>query len=304
MVRKRGLGKGLGALIPDEKAISDLVEKDEKLKEGQEVVENIDIKLIRPNSANPRKQFDQEALEELAESIKLYGIIQPIVLVKKDDGYEIVAGERRYRAAKLAKLKEVPAIVKDLDDKSKDMISMVENIQRKDLNPYEEALAYDNIMKEYKLTQVELSQVVGKSRTYIANTVRLLSLDDMTIRELEKGTITSTQARALLGVDNIIERNKYLQMLINKEITVNEVERRVSSKKVSRSREDDVFIKDIQAKLSELIGAKVKLNKAKNSWKMNIEFYDEAQINDFLEKYGITDWGVAWSGGHICIWGS
>ncbi|MDO5026765.1 MAG: ParB/RepB/Spo0J family partition protein [Tissierellia bacterium] len=295
MARKKGLGKGLAALIPKEATIENLIDKnddkdalDQKDLQGQRV-ENIDIDLIMPNRSNPRKKFDQEALEELAESIKLYGIIQPIVLVQDGDKYEIVAGERRYRAAKLADLKEVPAIIKDLDDKSKDMISMVENIQRKDLNPYEEALAYDNIMKEYRLTQSQLSEVVGKSRTFIANTVRLLSLDDMTIAELEKGNITSTQARALLGVANIIERNKYLKMLINKEISVNEVEKRVSRSKKPENQEEDIYIRDVQDRLSETLGAKVKLNKGKKSWKLNIEFYDQAQIEDFLENYGIND---------------
>lgn len=285
MARKKGLGRGLGALIPEDDSISSLIEDKDQLSDK---VQNINIDDIRPSESNARKQFDEEALMELAESIKMYGIIQPIVLTKKDDFYQIVAGERRYRASKLAGLTEVPALIKELDDKSRDMISMVENIQRKDLNPYEEAKAYDNIMNEYKLTQKGLSDLIGKSRTYIANTVRLLSLDDATVTELEKGTITSTQARALLGVENIIERNKYLQMLINKEITVNEVERRVSNKK-KMSKDQDIFIREIQTRLSETIGAKVKLNKAKNSWKMNIEFFDEDQIEDFLQRYGIEN---------------
>ena len=287
MARKKGLGRGLGALIPEDDAISSLIEDKDLISDK---VQNINIDEIRSSESNARKQFDEEALMELAESIKLYGIIQPIVLTKKDDYYQIVAGERRFRASKLAGLKEVPALIKELDDKSRDMISMVENIQRKDLNPYEEARAYDNIMNEYKLTQKGLSDLIGKSRTYIANTVRLLSLDDATITELENGTITSTQARALLGVENIIERNKYLQMLINKEITVNEVERRVSNKK-KVPKDQDIFIREIQSRLSESIGAKVKLNKAKNSWKMNIEFFDEEQIEDFLQRYGIENWG-------------
>jgi len=285
MARKKGLGRGLGALIPEDDAISSLIEDKDLISDK---VQNINIDEIRSSESNARKQFDEEALMELAESIKLYGIIQPIVLTKKDDYYQIVAGERRFRASKLAGLKEVPALIKELDDKSRDMISMVENIQRKDLNPYEEARAYDNIMNEYKLTQKGLSDLIGKSRTYIANTVRLLSLDDATITELENGTITSTQARALLGVENIIERNKYLQMLINKEITVNEVERRVSNKK-KVPKDQDIFIREIQSRLSESIGAKVKLNKAKNSWKMNIEFFDEEQIEDFLQRYGIEN---------------
>lgn len=290
MARKKGLGRGLGALIPEDTKVKDLI--DEPSKRSKEEVKNIDINRIIPNPSNARKVFDEPALAELAESIKLYGIIQPIVVVSQKDGYEIVAGERRFRAAKLAGLSEVPAIVKDFDVKTKDMVSMVENIQRIDLNPYEEAKAYDNIMKEYEITQQALSDIIGKSRTYIANTVRLLSLDDMTVSELEKGNITSTQARALLSIDNIVDRNKYLQMLIDKEITVNELEKKSKkSKKATKARnlEQDVFIRDIQNKLAESIGAKVKLNKVKNSWKLNIEFYDQEQVEDFLERYGIND---------------
>lgn len=287
MARKKGLGKGLGALIPEEDTLTNLVEEK---KDSQKVL-SISIVDIDASEGNPRKSFDEDSLKDLAESIKLYGIIQPIVLTKNDKRYEIVAGERRYRAAKIAGLTEVPAIIKELDEKSKDMISMVENIQRKDLNPYEEAMAYDNIMKDYSLTQAGLSEVIGKSRTYIANMVRLLSLDNLTIKELEEGNITSTQARALLTVDDITLRNKYLQMLINKEITVNEVERRASRKRSVVNSEQDVFIRDIQDRLSESIGAKVRLNKGTKSWKMNIEFFDEQQIEDFLDKYGIENWG-------------
>ena len=285
MARKKGLGKGLGALIPEEDTLTNLVEEK---KDSQKVL-SISIVDIDASEGNPRKSFDEDSLKDLAESIKLYGIIQPIVLTKNDKRYEIVAGERRYRAAKIAGLTEVPAIIKELDEKSKDMISMVENIQRKDLNPYEEAMAYDNIMKDYRLTQAGLSEVIGKSRTYIANMVRLLSLDNLTIKELEEGNITSTQARALLTVDDITLRNKYLQMLINKEITVNEVERRASRKRSVVNSEQDVFIRDIQDRLSESIGAKVRLNKGTKSWKMNIEFFDEQQIEDFLDKYGIEN---------------
>ena len=285
MARKKGLGKGLGALLPEENSIYNIIEEN---KSGEKVL-NIPIDKINKNKNNPRKQFDQEALEDLANSIKLYGIIQPLVLVKsKDEGmYDIVAGERRFRAAEIAKLTEIPVIIKELDDQSKDMIAMVENIQRKDLNPYEEAQAYSNIMNDYGLTQAGLSEVLGKSRTYIANSVRLLTLDDMTISELESGNITSTQARALLGIDDLLTRNKYLQMLINKEITVNEVEKRSKKKTKVIDRQEDIFIKDIQTRLSESIGAKVRLNKNNKTWKMNIEFYDEAQIEDFLQRYGI-----------------
>ena len=284
MARKKGLGRGLGALIPEESQLDRLLES---RLEG-EMVEYVNLDNIKPNPKNARKTFDEKELNELAESILIYGIIQPIVLTKKQDYYEIVAGERRFRAAQIAKLKEVPAIIKDLEQKDVDMISMVENVQRTDLNPYEEAKAYSNIMEEYNLTQQGLSDILGKSRTYIANSVRLLQLDDMSISELEKGNITSTQARALLGVSDLLTRKKYLDQLIAKEITVNEIEKRTSRDKKKNS-QSDIFIRDIQTKLSESIGAKVKLNKTKNAWKMSIEFFDEAQINEFLERHNIEN---------------
>ena len=284
MARKKGLGRGLGALIPEESQLDRLLES---RLEG-EMVEYVNLDNIKPNPKNARKTYKEKELNELAESILIYGIIQPIVLTKKEDYYEIVAGERRFRAAQIAKLKEVPAIIKDLEQKDIDMISMVENVQRTDLNPYEEAKAYSNIMEEYDLTQQGLSDILGKSRTYIANSVRLLQLDDMSISELEKGNITSTQARALLGVSDPLTRKKYLEQLIAKEITVNEIEKRASRDKKKNS-QSDIFIRDIQTKLSESIGAKVKLNKTKNAWKMSIEFFDEAQINEFLERHNIEN---------------
>ncbi len=279
MAKKRGLGRGLDALIPEKPKIEE---------ENLEQVVMIKLKDITPSPYNPRKSFDDESIDSLAESIKLYGIIQPLVLVKNNDKYDIVAGERRYRAAKSINMKEVPAIVKSLTNKDKDMISMVENIQREDLNPYEEAMAYKNIMDEYNLTQLELSETIGKSRTYIANIVRLLSLDDDTIKELEDGNITSSQGRALLGIDNLEERNKYLNMLINKEITVNEIERKKVTRKRKRNRKD-IFVKDLEEKMKERFGTKVSLNKSKNKWTVSIVFTSDEQIEEFIENYGIGE---------------
>lgn len=288
MSKRKGLGRGLGALIPDnfkkEEKLDDNLSENEKVSNDIDLdqVQNISLSKIMTSDDNPRKNFDEEALQSLAESIKMYGIIQPLVLLKKEDKYEIVAGERRYRAAKILKLKEVPAIIKDLSTKDKDMISMVENIQREDLNPYEEAQAYSNIMKEYSLTQNELSEVLGKSRTYIANIVRLLTLDDFTIKELEKGNITSSQGRALLTISDIFERKKYLDMLVKKEITVNEIEKKSKRKTVTKK---DVFVRDIEDRLKEALGTRVLVKKTKNKWKVNIEFTSDDQIEDFLDNY-------------------
>lgn len=281
MVRRKGLGKGLGALIPEKEILEN---KDSDF----EKIQQIKIDKIEASDNNPRKNFDDETINSLSKSIKLYGILQPLVLIKNGEKYKIVAGERRYRAAKIAGLETVPAIIRELNDKDKDMISMIENIQREDLNPYEEAQAYENIMKIHNLTQEELSNIIGKSRTYIANIVRLLSLDDFTISELEKGNITSSQGRALLGIKDIFERKKYLEMLIKKEITVNEIEKK-SSKKEKKIIKKDVFIKDIEDRLKESLGAKVDVKKSYNKWKVSIEFANDEQIEEFLERYGLGE---------------
>lgn len=314
MAKRKGLGRGLGALIPDKNEEKDnFIENkntettEEKVNKNtessrvesatsdtettpvQDQVVMINIDEIKANQANPRKQFDEENIKSLAESIKLYGILQPLVVTKNDNGYDLVAGERRLRAAKSIDLKHIPVIIKELSRKDQDMISMVENIQREDLNPYEEAQAYYNIMKQYGLTQNELSDVLGKSRTYIANIVRLLALDDFTIRELENGNITSSQGRALLGIKDIFQRKQYLEMLIKKEITVNEIEKRSTRNKKKIPLKKDVFVRDIEDRLKESLGTKVNVKKAKNKWTVNIEFTSDEQIEDFLNHYNIGE---------------
>ena len=304
MAKKRALGRGLGALIPEKEDTKkennysestdiktnnkneNKTKTNKNTKPKDKIVDDvlsIKIDQIKVNEDNARKTFNQESIDSLGESIKLYGVLQPLVLIKREDHYEIVAGERRFRAAKSVGLKEVPAIIKDLSKKDKDMVSMVENIQREDLNPYEEAQAYNNIMKDYKMTQAELSELLGKSRTYIANMVRLLKLDDFTIKELENGNITSSQARALLSIDDILLRKDYLDKLARKEITVNEIEKKASRKKKNVSR--DIFVVDIEERLTESLGTKVKVNKGKNKWTVNIEFSSDDQLEDFLSQY-------------------
>lgn len=279
MARRKGLGKGLGALIP---------EKEINTNDDTNQIQMIDIKDIKISSGNPRKNFDMESIESLAESIKMYGVLQPLVLIKENDKYKIVAGERRFRAAKTAKLKEVPAIIKDLTGRDQDMISMIENIQREDLNPYEEAMAYTNMMKKYNLTQQELSDILGKSRTYIANMVRLINLDEKTIEEIENGNITSSQGRALLGIENIEERHKYLELLLKNEITVNEIEKTKNTKKRKQVKKD-IFVRDLEDRLKESLGTKVRINKSRNKWTVNIEFSNDEQIEEFLSHYNLGE---------------
>ncbi|MDO4604361.1 MAG: ParB/RepB/Spo0J family partition protein [Helcococcus sp.] len=279
MARRKGLGKGLGALIP---------EKEININENTNQIQMVDIKDIKISSGNPRKYFDMESIESLAESIKMYGVLQPLVLIKENDKYKIVAGERRFRAAKTANLKEVPAIIKELTGRDQDMISMIENIQREDLNPYEEAVAYTNMMKKYNLTQKELSDILGKSRTYIANMVRLINLDEKTIEEIENGNITSSQGRALLGIENIEERHKYLELLLKNEITVNEIEKTKNTKKRKQVKKD-IFVRDLEDRLKESLGTKVRINKSRNKWTVNIEFSNDEQIEEFLSHYNLGE---------------
>ena len=279
MARRKGLGKGLGALIP---------EKEININENTNQIQMVDIKDIKINTGNPRKYFDMESIESLAESIKMYGVLQPLVLIKENDKYKIVAGERRFRAAKTANLKEVPAIIKELTGRDQDMISMIENIQREDLNPYEEAVAYTNMMKKYNLTQQELSDILGKSRTYIANMVRLINLDEKTIEEIENGNITSSQGRALLGIENIEERHKYLELLLKNEITVNEIEKTKNTKKRKQVKKD-IFVRDLEDRLKESLGTKVRINKSRNKWTVNIEFSNDEQIEEFLSHYNLGE---------------
>ena len=313
MAKKRALGRGLGALIPEKEDTKkennysestdiktnnkneNKTKTNKNTKPKDKIVDDvlsIKIDQIKVNEDNARKTFNQESIDSLGESIKLYGVLQPLVLIKREDHYVIVAGERRFRAAKSVGLKEVPAIIKDLSKKDKDMVSMVENIQREDLNPYEEAQAYTNIMKDYKMTQAELSELLGKSRAYIANMVRLLKLDDFTIKELENGNITSSQARALLAIDDILLRKDYLDKLARKKITVNEIEKKASRKKKNVKR--DIFVVDIEERLTESLGTKVKVNKGKNKWTVNIEFLSDDQLEDFLSQYEEEVWLCKW----------
>lgn len=196
----------------------------------------------------------------MAESIKSHGIIQPLILRKKDGYYEIVAGERRFRAAKLVQLEKVPAIVVDIDDDKANVLSIIENIQREDLNAVEEASSYKSLLERYKITQEELSKKIGKSRSYITNTIRLLNLDDESLKSLEDRSITPTQARSLLAIDDLKKRNKYLNDLINKKTNIRKIE------KASKEKEKDIFSEDLEKRMEEVLGTKVSIVKEKR-WK-------------------------------------
>lgn len=282
VAKKRGLGKGLAALIPDE-PIADLF--DEKLEDKS--ILDIDIELIEPNRYQPRQDFEKETLDELKDSIKQYGIIQPIIVRKKDSKYEIIAGERRWRAAKEAKFKKIPCIVKEVDNKEAMKLALIENIQREDLNPIEEAYAFKGLMENYNLTQEEVAQAIGKSRSYIANSIRLLNLDDRVLKYIAEGKISSGHGRALLSLDDKEEQFKAAKSIINNKTNVRDTEKLVKNKgKKRRNRKvakKDSFVKEIEEHLMGVLGTKVNIISKKNGGKIEIDFYSDEDLERILE---------------------
>ena len=284
MSKKFGLGKGLNALIPEDTLNA---EKDNSV-EGKTNL--ININEIKSNAQQPRKNFDNEKIMELAESIRHNGIIQPIILRKSDSGYVIVAGERRWRAAKLIGLKEVPSIVMELTDKQVLEISLIENIQRQDLNPIEEALAYKKLLDDFELTQEELSKRLGKSRTAITNTMRLLNLSEDVQQYLIEGVISEGHGRALIGITNYKLQCELAQKVIDDKLSVRDLEAII--KKIKNSSEQNSkkkvqeynpYYKDISRRLENYFGTKVNINCKNNKGKIEIEYYSEEDLQRILD---------------------
>lgn len=274
---KTGLGKGLDLLIPT---------ATDKEKEDTEP-QMLKISQVEPNRNQPRKQFDKDALEDLAGSIKQYGIIQPIVVCKKNDYYEIIAGERRWRAAKIAGLKEIPVVIKEYSDKEIAEISLIENIQRENLNPIEEAVAYKKLIEDYDLTQEELSQRISKSRTLIANTMRLLKLEDSVQKLLADGKLSAGHARSLLGLEDPEQQKAVARIILDEALSVRQTEDLVKKlnepekeKKASRKIKNSVFYKDLEKNMTENLGTKVKiLQKEQGKGKIEISYFSEDELD-------------------------
>ena len=291
MSKKFGLGKGLNALIPEDTILGTLdtkVEKANDIKENSSIL--IDINLIKSNEGQPRKTFDDEKILELAESIKSNGIIQPLVLKKVDDEYIIVAGERRWRAAKSIGLKEVPAIVMNLTEKQILEISLIENIQREDLNSIEEALAYKKLINDFNLTQEELSKRIGKSRVTITNTLRLLNLSEDVQQYIIEGVISEGHGRALLGITDSKVQCELAQSVIDDKLSVRELELLIRKLKTSHTRaktkisnETNPYYKDVTYKLENYFGTKVNITNKNNKGKIEIEYYSEEDLQRILE---------------------
>lgn len=274
MAKKTGLGKGLDALFANNI-------EDEEIRDN-EVIEKLKITEVEPNRNQPRKNFDEEALEELSESIKRYGVIQPIIVVKKDDYYEIVAGERRWRASKKAGLKEIPAIVREGNERKNKEIALIENVQREDLNAYEKALGIKELMDEYDLTQQEVSEILGKSRSSIANTVRILNLDERVINLALEGKLTEGHCKSLMAIDDPERQYKMAQYIIESGDSVREAEKKMKvRKKVSKKNDKYIPIyRDIENTFQGFFGTKVKLDAGERKGKIIIQY----SSNDDLER--------------------
>ena len=287
-VNKRGLGKGLDTMIPPVKN-EKKSEKGDPAK-GPETLVN--ITKVEPNREQPRKNFDEDALLELSESIKQYGLLQPILVQDRKDYYEIIAGERRWRAAKLAGLKQVPVIIKNLTDQEIVEISLIENIQRENLNPIEEAQAYKRLLNEFHLKQDEVAERVSKSRTAVTKSMRLLKLSDDVQRMVIDEMITTGHARALLGVEDPAEQYNLAQRIFDEKLSVREVEKIVKNmgKPVKTKKEKvvdksmQVIYDDISEKLKTQLGTKVNIvPKEDGSGKIEIEFYSHDELDRILD---------------------
>ncbi|HOK63082.1 MAG TPA: ParB/RepB/Spo0J family partition protein [Soehngenia sp.] len=283
LVQKRtGLGKGLSALIQDKESVENLIND---LAGNDTKVLEIDIDKIKPKEDQPRKKFDKESLESLAKSIEENGVLQPLLVTKKDEYYEIVAGERRYRASKIANLNKIPCIVKEFDEITASKIALIENIQREDLNPIEEAYGYKKIIDEYNLTQDELDKAIGKSRSYVANILRLLNLDKRVVEFIKNGDLTTGHGKVLLGIKDKDAQYKKALNIIKTNSSVRKTEELLDKKKrkSSKNRSKDVYIREIEERLITNLGTKVTINKTKSKGKIEIEFYNEDGLDRLVD---------------------
>lgn len=298
VAKKTGLGKGLDSLIPTHSSSQKTTVKEVKDEKQQikTVVKQEEFKIkiteIEPNREQPRKKFDEDALLELAESIKQFGVIQPLIVQKRGDYYEIIAGERRWRAAKMAGLKEIPVIIKDYTNQERVEISLIENIQREDLNPIEEAHAYKRLLNEFSLKQDEVAERVSKSRTAVTNSMRLLKLDDRVQQMVIDDMISTGHARALLSIEDKELQYTVANRIFDEKLSVRETEKLMKSiqlEKTDKKKEDkntvnSLIYKDIEEKIKAILGTKVIVDhKANNKGKIQIEYYSNEELERIVE---------------------
>lgn len=303
MAKRTGLGKGLGAIFGEDVMDSPVnrieeqgryqADKKQEKETDKEMGKEITLKLsqIEPNHEQPRKEFKQESIQELADSIKQYGVLQPLLVQKKGNHYEIIAGERRWRGAKEAGLKEVPVVIREYTKQQSMEIALIENVQREDLNPIEEAIAYQQLLQEFELTQEEIAARVSKNRATITNSMRLLKLDKRVQELLVQGQISSGHARALLSLEDGEHQYLIALEIVSQRLSVRDVEKLVKmvgkpKKETKKEEERDLsfIFKDLEERMKQVMGTKVNINKKdKNKGRIEIEYYSEAELERLVE---------------------
>lgn len=287
--KNRGLGKGLEALFGD----SEIDTKEISIKPSPESeakgISFIEINDIKPNAKQPRKTFDEEKLNELAASIQEHGLIQPLMLRAAEKGYEIVAGERRWRASRKAGLKEIPCIIKEVTDEQNMLIAIIENMQREDLNPIEEAEGLNQMVETFGFTQEQISKSVGKSRPYITNSLRLLKLPEEIRASVSSGDLSMGHARALVGVDNEIRQKEIAEYAVQEALSVREIEKLIredgipKKRRVPRRLEKNADVKRVEEDLKLILGTKVNLKQNGKKGKIEIDYYSKEELDRLIE---------------------
>lgn len=304
MPTKKGLGRGLNQLIPtgDEARTKSkstpgettkTITKEVVKEVVKEVEQKIKITQIEPNKSQPRKQFDEDALQELADSIKQYGVLEPLIVTKKGKFYEIIAGERRWRAARLAGVKEVPVVIREYTDREIMEISLIENIQREDLNPIEEALAYESLINEYSLTQEEVAEKVSKNRSTIANSLRLLKLCDEVRQMIIEDKLTTGHARALIPIEDAELQTEAANFIFDNKLSVRDTEIYIkkllsipkeSKENIVATNNLSIFYNDIESRLKDILGAKIAIKSKNNDkGKIEINYYSQDELERITE---------------------
>lgn len=291
-VKRSGLGKGLDSLIPDNKSSKMVKKTVEAPKTPENVSGQIMMKIneVEPNREQPRKNFEEDALLELADSIKQFGVLQPLIVQKKKDYYEIIAGERRWRAAKLAGVKEIPVIIKEYTDQEIVEISLIENIQRENLNPIEEAMAFKKLLTEFHLKQDEVAERVSKSRTAVTNSMRLLKLSDKVQQMIVDDMISTGHARALLAIDNPEQQYILANKIFDEKLSVRETEKLVKDiknpkkEKPKKEIQNSFVYENLEERMKSVIGTKVHVNhKPNGKGKIEIEYYSDSELERIFE---------------------
>ena len=294
-MKKRGLGKGLDALFSSDEVMEPQeeympVSEEPSSEEIKEKVQIVDIYTVEPDREQPRKNFDPEKLQELSDSIRQYGVLQPLLVQKEKDYYKIIAGERRWRAARLAGLTEIPVIVKEFTPQDSMAVSLIENLQRQNLNPMEESMAYQKLLAEFSMTQEQIAEKLGKSRSAIANSLRLQNLPEAVQKSISEGMISMGHAKVLLGLDDKAEQTRLAVRIIGEKLSVRELEQILAEKKPTKAKKKsekketakDLATRMAEERMKEPLGTQVSIKKGAKKGKIEIEYHSEEELDRIL----------------------